>query len=410
MKKLFVFFVTYFLTLSFALAIEIKVNSTFYFENYDDPQPQTEDCSNVNAPSAAGGNAMTSPGQMFIKRSVCQTQKNTSNQKAPTDKKAIYLAHKKAKKEVWKKYLNQMQPEKLEQLDLAFSKDTINYNDYLSDCVFIKDLVKKEEGMITSIARCNINDAVLNKEFLKRSAAGQTSTGEGSDIAYFIAMRKAEDRLIKNDDIVFDSKRTDKASSETISVDDDGDGERTISTRSSTIEKGKNDGGTRRTSSDEVSYVELDTIDPAVVDGAFNDVFSRYHFETTDYGLIECDSDKDFPEYEDMTEEFIDRNKLKKRTQRQAIKYAKECGYKYFVIGSITIDSKSSVNNNVQVNASMTTQVYLLGKGTKNIASTSNQLMGEGKNEIEAARQAIKNLANETAEIIAAKLNAKGIN
>jgi hypothetical protein len=36
--------------------------------------------------------------------------------------------------------------------------------------------------------------------------------------------------------------------------------------------------------------------------------------------------------------------------------------------------------------------------------------MGEGGNEIEAARQAIKNLANETAEIIAAKLNAKGIN
>ena len=58
----------------------------------------------------------------------------------------------------------------------------------------------------------------------------------------------------------------------------------------------------------------------------------------------------------------------------------------------------------------MSTQVYLLDKRTKNVASTSNQLMGEGKNEIEAARQAIKNLANETAEIIAAKLNAKGIN
>ena len=52
----------------------------------------------------------------------------------------------------------------------------------------------------------------------------------------------------------------------------------------------------------------------------------------------------------------------------------------------------------------------MLGKKTKNVASTSNQLMGEGKNEIEAARQAIKNLANETADIIAAKLNAKGIN
>jgi len=408
MNRIYLFLMIFFI--SSLHAMEIKTGSTFYFENFDDPKPEIEDCSNVNAPSSAGGNAMTSPGQMFIKRSVCQTQKNTSNQKAPTDKKALYLSHKKVKKEIWKKYLNEMQPEKLEQLDLAFSKETFNFNDYMSDCVFIKDIVKKEEGTITSIARCNINESILNKELQKKSAAGQTTTGEGSDIAYFIAMRKAKERLIKNDDIVFDSKRTDKASSETISVDDDGDGERTISTRSSTIEKGKNDGGTRRTSSDEVSYVELDTIDPAVVDGAFNDVFSRYHFETTDYGLIECDSDKDFPEYEDMTEEFIDRNKLKKRTQRQAIKYAKECGYKYFVIGSITIDSKSSVNNNVQVNASMTTQVYLLGKGTKNIASTSNQLMGEGKNEIEAARQAIKNLANETAEIIAAKLNAKGIN
>ena len=101
---------------------------------------------------------MTSPGQMFIKRSVCQTQKNTSNQKAPTDKKGYLSAHKKVKKEFGRNTSIEMQPEKLEQLDLAFSKETFNYNDYLSDCVFIKDLVKKEEGTITSIARCNIND------------------------------------------------------------------------------------------------------------------------------------------------------------------------------------------------------------------------------------------------------------
>ena len=114
-------------------------------------------------------------------------------------------------------------------------------------------------------------------------------------------MRKAEERLIKNDDIVFDSKGTDSAASESVSVDDDGEGETTISTRSRKIEKGKVDGGTTRTTSDEVSYIELDTIEPAVVDAAFNAVFSRYNFETTDYGLIECASDKDIPDYEDMT-------------------------------------------------------------------------------------------------------------
>jgi len=303
-----------------------------------------------------------------------------------------------------------MQPEKLEQLDLAFSKDSFNFNDYLSDCVFVKDIVKKDEGTITSVARCNINESILNKELKKKSAAGQTTSGEGSDIAYFIAMRKAEEQLVKNDDIVFDSKRTDNAASETVSIDDDGEGQTTISTRSSKVDKGKIDGGTRRTKSDEISYIELDTIDPAVVDGAFNEVFSRYNFETTDYGLIDCNAEEDILEYEDLTEEFVDRNKLKKKTLRQARNFVKDCGFKYFVVGSITIDSKSNVNNNVQVNASMSTQVYLLGKRTKNVASTSNQLMGEGKNEIEAARQAIKNLANETAEIIAAKLNAKGIN
>ena len=391
-------------------AMEIKTSSTFYFENFDDPKPEVEDCSDVNVPAASGGNAMTSPGQMFIKKSICQTQKNSLNKNAPADKKAVYLSHEKAKKEIWKKYLNEMQPEKLEQLDLAFSKDSFNFNDYLSDCVFIKDIVKKDEGTITSVARCNINESILNKELKKKSAAGQTTSGEGSDIAYFIAMRKADERLIKNDDIVFDSKRTDSAASESVLVDDDGEGETTISTKSSSIEKGKIDGGTIKTKSDEVTYIELDTIDPAVVDGAFNDVFSRYNFETTDYGLIECDSDEDIPDYEGMTEEFVDSNKLKKKTLRQASNFAKECGFKYFVVGSITIDSKSTVNNNVQVNASMSTQVYLLGKKTKNVASTSNQLMGEGKNEIEAARQAIKNLANDTAEIIAAKLNAKGIN
>ena len=390
-------------------AMEIKTSSTFYFESFDNPKPEVEDCSDVNVPVATGGNAMTSPGQMFIRKSICQTQKNTADKKVPTDKKAIFLSHEKVKKEIWKKYLNEMQPEKLEQLDLAFSKDSFNFNDYLSDCVFVKDIVKKDEGTITSVARCNINESILNKELKKKSAAGQTTSGEGSDIAYFIAMRKAEERLVKNDDIVFNSKRTDNAASETVSIDDDGEGQTTISSRSSKIEKGKIDGGTRRTKSDEISYIELD-IDPAVVDGAFNEVFSRYNFETTDYGLIDCNAEEDILEYEDLTEEFVDRNKLKKKTLRQARNFVKDCGFKYFVVGSITIDSKSNVNNNVQVNASMSTQVYLLGKRTKNVASTSNQLMGEGKNEIEAARQAIKNLANKTAEIIAAKLNAKGIN
>ena len=403
------FFILIFLTINL-YATEIKTSSTFYFESFDAPKPELEDCSDVNVPSKTGGNAMTSPGQMFIKKSICQTQKNTANKKAPNNKKAIFLSHEKVKKEIWKKYLNEMQPEKLEQLDLAFSKDSFNFNDYLSDCVFVKDIVKKDEGTITSVARCNINESILNKELKKKSAAGQTTSGEGSDIAYFIAMRKAEERLVKNDDIVFDSKRTDNAASETVSIDDDGEGQTTISTRSSKVDKGKIDGGTRRTKSDEISYIELDTIDPAVVDGAFNDVFSRYNFETTDYGLIDCNAEEDILEYEDLTEEFVDRNKLKKKTLRQVRNFVKDCGFNYFVVGSITIDSKSNVNNNVQVNASMSTQVYLLGKRTKNIASTSNQLMGEGKNEIEAARQAIKNLANETAEIIAAKLNAKGIN
>ena len=403
------FFILIFLTINL-YATEIKTSSTFYFESFDAPKPELEDCSDVNVPSTTGGNAMTSPGQMFIKKSICQTQKNTANKKAPNNKKAIFLSHEKVKKEIWKKYLNEMQPEKLEQLDLAFSKDSFNFNDYLSDCVFVKDIVKKDEGTITSVARCNINESILNKELKKKSAAGQTTSGEGSDIAYFIAMRKAEERLVKNDDIVFDSKRTDNAASETVSIDDDGEGQTTISTRSSKVDKGKIDGGTRRTKSDEISYIELDTIDPAVVDGAFNDVFSRYNFETTDYGLIDCNAEEDILEYEDLTEEFVDRNKLKKKTLRQVRNFVKDCGFKYFVVGSITIDSKSNVNNNVQVNASMSTQVYLLGKRTKNVASTSNQLMGEGKNEIEAARQAIKNLANETAEIIAAKLNAKGIN
>ncbi len=403
------FFILIFLTINL-YATEIKTSSIFYFESFDAPKPELEDCSDVNVPSKTGGNAMTSPGQMFIKKSICQTQKNTANKKAPNNKKAIFLSHEKVKKEIWKKYLNEMQPEKLEQLDLAFSKDSFNFNDYLSDCVFVKDIVKKDEGTITSVARCNINESILNKELKKKSAAGQTTSGEGSDIAYFIAMRKAEERLVKNDDIVFDSKRTDNAASETVSIDDDGEGQTTISTRSSKVDKGKIDGGTRRTKSDEISYIELDTIDPAVVDGAFNDIFSRYNFETTDYGLIDCNAEEDILEYEDLTEEFVDRNKLKKKTLRQVRNFVKDCGFKYFVVGSITIDSKSNVNNNVQVNASMSTQVYLLGKRTKNVASTSNQLMGEGKNEIEAARQAIKNLANETAEIIAAKLNAKGIN
>ena len=83
-----------------------------------------------------------------------------------------------------------MQPEKLEQLDLAFSKDSFNFNDYLSDCVFVKDIVKKDEGTITSVARCNINESILNKELKKKSAAGQTTSGEGSDIAYFIVCEK----------------------------------------------------------------------------------------------------------------------------------------------------------------------------------------------------------------------------
>jgi hypothetical protein len=380
MKKLLFLFATYFLTIRLVFAVEIKVNSTFYFENYDDPKPEIEDCTDVNSSSASGGNAMVSPGQMFIKKSICQTQKNSSNEKVPTDKKAVYLAHEKAN------------------------------NDYLSDCVFIKDLVKKEEGTITSIARCNINDAVLNKEFLKRSAAGQTSAGEGSNIVYFIAMRKADTGMIKNDDVVFDSKRTDKAASETVSIQDDEEGERTISSKSSTIEKGKVTGGTRVITSDKVSYKALDTVDPAVVEDGFNDILSRYHFETTDYGFAECDESDNAPDYEEMTEEFVDSNKLKKKTLKNAITFVKDCGFKYFVVGSITIDSKSSVNNNVQVNASMSTRVYLLAEKTKNVASTSNQKIGEGKNEIEATRQAIKNLTNETAEIIAAKLNAKGIN
>jgi len=51
-----------------------------------------------------------------------------------------------------------------------------------------------------------------------------------------------------------------------------------------------------------------------------------------------------------------------------------------------------------------------LGKRTKNVASISNQMTGEGKDFPQAARQAIGDLARDVADKIAAKLNAKGIN
>jgi len=411
MKKNIFLMISLILFAAHLKAMEIKTSSTFYFENFDDPKPEVEDCKDVNSPGASGGNSMVSPGQMFIKKSICQTQKNTANIKAPTDKKALFLSHEKAKKEIWKKYLNAMQPEKLEQLDYAFSKDNFNFNDYLSDCVFINDIVKKEEGMITSIVRCNINEQILDKELQIKSAAGQTTSGEGSYIAYFIVPRMMDKASIKRDDIVFDSNRTDDAASETVSVQDDGVGERTISTKSSKISKGKVDGGTRNITSDKYTYKSLyGIIDPSVIDGAFNSVLSRYHFETSDYGMLDLDCEGDAPDYDEMVEEYVEEGKLTKKTLKSAIKYAKNCGVKYFVHGSVTIDSKSEVNNNIQVNASMTTQVVLLGKRIKNVASISSQMTGEGKDFPQAARQAINDLASDVADKIAAKLNAKGIN
>jgi len=365
----------------------------------------------------------TSPGEINKKskqeKVICREvgSENIASEEVVTEEKEmltlnkpleiiIQEAHDYAKNEIWKKYTTGLKMEIREQisnLDISGKTFITNFN-------VIKESVDEKKKVVKLKAEAIIDEAGLMTQLKTNSAVGQITPGETSEIAHMITLRQAVKTISKNEDRSTGTKYDDAGIEESQTSNDSN--KSSNSYKRSEISRKKEFGTTSVAESDKIQYEKATTISLDDVDAAFSDRFSSYNFEATPYYLLgefgECEK-ADSVSADQIQSEYIIHGTWKNKSKISALKLAKKCGMKYFVVGSVTIDSKRIMENSiVEVLASINIQVFDLKGRPKFEATTQNQLKGVGKTESSAVRVALRNLASFSAETIAIKLNSKG--
>jgi len=365
----------------------------------------------------------TSPGEINKKSTqekvICteSDSENIATEEVVTEEKEILTldkpleiiiqeAHDYAKNEIWKKYTTGLKMEIREQI----SNLNISGKAFITNFNVTKESVDEKKKVVKLKAEAIIDEAGLMTQLKTNSAVGQITPGEASEIAHMITLRQAVKTISKNEDKSSGTKYDDAGIEESQTSNDSN--KSSNSYKRSEISKKKEFGTTVVAESDKIQYEKATTISLDDVDAAFGDKFSTYNFEATPYYLLgefgECERG-DSVSADQIQSEYISEGTWKNKSKISALKLAKKCGMKYFVVGSVTIDSKRTMENNmVEVLASINIQVFDLKGRPRFEATTQNQLKGVGKTESSAVRVALRDLATFTAETIAIKLNSKG--
>lgn len=315
-------------------------------------------------------------------------------------------AQSEAKELLWKKYISEMDQAQVDQYLLMQEEIDKDIDNFILDFYIKETKIDEKAKTITLFIRAEINEALLFGKLKNQSAAGQTSSQEGSNIGYLITLRKEINRQQYQDKNIKITEDTDSISS-SMSENDES------SSESSTRIKKTAEGGSEKIKSD-ISVYEKDnqTIGTDELDAGFLGVFSSFGFEVSKYAVIEgfCGG---IPQ--DVIEnEFIQKNKISNKNKIGMLKAAKDCEMNYFVTGAMTIQKsgRQQGTSNTETSVSLSVEVTAIPqKGPpKSVASFVEQVSEVGSTERASAIKAIKKVSEITAKKIVDQLNSKGIN
>lgn len=311
-----------------------------------------------------------------------------------------------AKTNIWKAYLKDLDQAQLDQYLLLQKEIEKQLDDYIIN-FYVKDTKVDEKAKIISItARGEVNEALLFAKLKNMSAAGQTSTQEGSNIGYLITLRKEVSRKS------FDTKET-TVNKKKKSASETNNESNTSSSSSIEVMEENSSGGSTEVKSDITQYESANqSVGTQELDASFLNVFSSFGFEVTKYENIEgfCNG---IPQ-DVLDNEFIKNNKISNKNKTQVLMAAKQCEMRYFVTGVATIQKAGSQRgtSNTVSNVSLSVEVYSVPKSgpPKTIASFSEQVSESGSTERASAVKALKLVSQICAKKIVDQLNAKGVN
>lgn len=311
-----------------------------------------------------------------------------------------------AKQLIWKSYLKDLDQSQIDQYLLLQKDLEKNLDEFILNFYVKESKIDDKHKTITTIARGEINEALIAGKLKNFSAAGQTATQEGSNIGYLITLRKEVSRKsYDSKEVTINKKR--KSASENVSESSAG------SQTSVEVMDENTSGGSIEVKSDIIKYESANqSIGTQELDASFLNTFSSFGFEATKYDHIEgfCNG----PAQEALELEFINQNKISNKNKSSMLVAAKQCEMNYFVVGVATIQKAGSQRgtSNTVTNVSLAVEVFSLPKKgpPKTVASFVEQVSESGSTERASAIKALKLASQVCSKKIVDQLNSKGIN
>jgi len=311
-----------------------------------------------------------------------------------------------AKQLIWKSYLKELDQSQIDQYLLLQKDLEKNLDEFILNFYIKESKIDEKTKTIMTIARGEINEALIAGKLKNYSAAGQTSTQEGSNIGYLITLRKEVSRKSYDTKEVNISKKK-KSTLENSQESSSG------SLASAEVMEESSSGGSLEVKSDITKYESANqSIGTQELDANFLNTFSSFGFEATKYDHIEgfCNG----PAQDALELEFINQNKISNKNKSSMLIAAKQCELNYFVTGVATIQKAGSQRgtSNTVTNVSLAVEVFSIPKigPPKTVASFSEQVSESASTERASAIKALKLVSQTCAKKIVDQLNSKGIN
>ena len=312
---------------------------------------------------------------------------------------------------VWKKYLTRLSPEARELLLQKEGDIMAKLSEVISSLnVTDTEIDEKSKTMYFEVEAV-IDDNLLNV-LLKGSA---TPSGQGSLTAFLVLPRlqaevKSYDAKVVKKATASTSMASEKVGAEDIQESDTGVTEREVEGEKLTMStKAKTSGSTTR----KAQKVKWKLGNARDVDAAVNRYLSNAGFEAVTYGDFagECGA----PSTEEVRSDLLasPAAELSDDIRRAAFKSAKGCEFKYFVMGTLDIDSiaKDPNSDNVLARANVSLKVYdVSSRFPKAVVSIGPvAYTGAGAQEDGATTDALLKSAKEATQNIVQQLRLKGL-
>jgi hypothetical protein len=316
------------------------------------------------------------------------------------DKKKVVDA---AKVSAWKNYLASLNVSKQKMLLTHEKEVSANFDKFITEFVIVDQKVDKELKTFTVIIRASFNSGALD-QFLQSASLGAEKNNAAynseneSAFSFLFTARKATS--LKQ----FDTRVTKKEKASTSnSVKDSEDGA-TVSASSE-----KTTGGSQLKQEDKVTYAVTSSRD---VDAAMGEILSASGINYASYDDIvgNCAA----PPTDQFKKEYVDNDELTAQTRTKIINAARECGIKFFAIGTLDagVNDTDPVSGNKRVFVSVTAQIWDISAKPlpRKIGSVGPvQFSGMGPDQSVASKNALNLAAKETGKQLVDQLNAKKV-